>query len=140
MNGINPEVVFLCETKADEICMEEVMNSLRFFDMVIIYAKGRAEDLCMMWRNTMNVEVLEYNINMIAIKIKDLVNNWYLVGFYGPPYEDKNWENLSALLESLQGSWIYFGDFNIVPRDNEKAVGRKGSSLTPNYLRDILFS
>jgi len=51
----------------------------------------------------------------------------------------KAWENISALLESLQGSWIYFGDFNIVPRDDEMAGGRKGSILTPNYLRDILF-
>lgn len=94
MNGIYPEVVFLCETKADENRMEEVMNSLKFFDMVITCAKGRVENLCMMWRNTVNVKVLKYNINMIAMKIKDLVNNWYLVGFYGLPYEAKKKESL----------------------------------------------
>nr|POE75838.1 hypothetical protein CFP56_05108 [Quercus suber] len=75
MKRINPEVVFLCETKAYENHMEEVLNSFKFFDMVTINAKGRAGGLCMMWRNIMNVEVLEYNRNIIAVKIKDLVND-----------------------------------------------------------------
>ena len=40
--------------------------------------------LSMMWKSNDNVKVLEYNKNLITIKIFDLVCHQALVGFYGP--------------------------------------------------------
>ena len=32
---------------------------------------------------------VEYNKNLIAIKINNLACEWLMVGFYGPPYPSK---------------------------------------------------
>ena len=95
----------------------------------------------MMWSEALEIDVIDYNSQIIAFNIKDGQCSWSLVGFYGPPYQSKRrkaWENLATLLESLDGPWICFGDFNVVLGDNEKG-GRIGNSSTLNYLKDILF-
>ena len=90
----------------------------------------------------MQIEVMEFNKYVIAVKILDPGGDWYLVGFYGPPYASKKreaWENLYALLETFQEPWICFGDFNIVMDSEEKDGGRAECSMSPNFLKDILF-
>ena len=53
------------------------------------------------------------------------------MGFYGPLYFRKHckaWTNLLALLESVVGLWLCFGDFNLIIDAKEKSGGRIGSS------------
>ena len=48
---------------------------------------------------------MEFDKNMIAVKVIDKCTNWLLIGFYGPLYQAKkrkDWGNLFALLESHQ--------------------------------------
>ncbi|XP_075674808.1 uncharacterized protein LOC142643997 [Castanea sativa] len=140
--GHKPDVIFLCETKANEECMEYVKRRVGFNENVVIEAKGRAGGLCLMWRNNVQIEVVEFNKYMIAVKILDPGGDWYLVGFYGPPYAAKKrkaWENLCALLETFQEPWICFGDVNIFLDSEEKDGGRAESSMSLNFLKDILF-
>jgi hypothetical protein len=105
-------------------------------------AKGRRGGICMMWSNALKIEVVEYNAQIIAIRILEDFGCWILVGFYGPPYHlkrKKAWENLCALLESFEESWMCIGDFNVILDDEEKEGGNKGNSSCPNYLKEILF-
>lgn len=44
-----------------------------------------------------------------------------------------------ALLESHQGPWMCIGDFNFVFNEDEILGGRKGCSLTKNYLNELMF-
>ena len=37
-----------------------------------------------MWKNNVQIEVVEFNKYVIAVKILDPGGDWYLVGFYGP--------------------------------------------------------
>lgn len=86
--------------------MEFVKRRVDFNENVVIEAKGRGI--------MFNVEEHPENSSY---------GDWYLVGFYGPPYAAKKrkaWKNLCALLESIQGPWICFGDFNIVLDSEEK--------------------
>ncbi len=86
--------------------------------------------------------MLEFNAVTIAISIRDNVRSWTLVGFYGPPYQQKRykaWTNLLALLESIVGPWMCFGDFNMVLEAKEKAGGCIGSASGTNYLRNLMF-
>ena len=65
-----------------------------------------------------------------------------LVGFYGPTYTINRrgaWEHLSALLESIQGPWACFGDFNLTISGEEKLGGRRGNSSKQNFLQDMMF-
>lgn len=108
---------------------------LGFSEKLAISARGRGGGICMMWSNSVNVKGIECDNYIIALDMT-------LVGFYGPPHAAMRraaWENLSALLESIQGPWVCFGDFNVVISDEEKSGGRRGSTSTSNYLKEILF-
>jgi hypothetical protein len=134
--------VFLCETKANECRLKKIASSLGFSEHLIVAAQGKSGGICLLWSSSISVEVLEFNSVTITISICDSVCNWSLVDFYGPPYYRKRmkaWTNLFALLQSLEGPWLYFGDFNTIVEDNEKLGGRSGSSSASNYLRSLIF-
>lgn len=42
-----------------------------------------------MWNTSVNVEPIDFNKNTIAMKIRDVVYVWHMVGFYGPQYAKK---------------------------------------------------
>ena len=137
-----PDFIFLSETKALFSRMDSVRRSVNFDHLLVVEAKGSAGGLCMMWKFGWSVSQAEYNKNLIALSILDVVGDWLLVGFYGPPYfskKKKAWENLSALLESHQGPWACLGDFNFVLNEEESFGGKKGSSSSNNYLKDLMF-
>lgn len=74
-----------------------------------------AGGLFRMWKSNDNVKVLEYNKNLITIKIFNLVCYQALVGFYGPPYASKKakaWMTLTTSLESVQCPWVYICAFD----------------------------
>ena len=138
-----PQVVFLCETKASESRLKKLANSLGFSDQLIVAAKGRSGGICLFWSSSIVVDVLEFNAVTVALNIHDHLCSWALVGFYGPPYHRKRikaWTNLHALLQSITGPWLCFGDFNSILDDNEKEGGRSGSSSSAtNFLRNLMF-
>jgi hypothetical protein len=60
-----------------------------------------------------------------------------------PSYKNKRkkvWTNLQGLLESIDGPWVFFGDFNVIVDDYEKIGGKRGGSSTPSFLKELLFS
>ena len=137
-----PDVVFLSETKTNEKCMEFVKSSVKFDNKFIVEAKGSAGGLCILWKNSMSLNVVDFDKNLIAVKIADQCYEWLLVGFYGPSYHSKKskaWGNLFALLESHQGPWAWIGDFNFIINDDEQIGGNKRGSSATNYLKELLF-
>lgn len=122
--------------------MDEVIVFVGFSNKLVVDAKGIFGGLCLMWKVGTSVNLVEFNKNLIAVTISDVLCKWILVGFYGPPYESKKkkaWGNLMALLESLQDPWVYMGDFNYTISENEKFGGKKSGSSMNNYLQDLLF-
>ena len=118
------------------------MEKLGFQNRIVIDAKGKAGSLAMMWKSDSAVRVLEYNKNLIAIKISDPVSDWVLVGFYGPSYSSKKakaWMNLTAFLESVQCPWVCFGDFNYTLSQEDVNGGSTSSQPITNHLRDLMF-
>ena len=89
IKGARPEVVFLSKTKAKLNRMESVKKTLKFDDSYVVEAKGHAGGLCLMWKFGVDIKVVEYNKNLIAVKVSDQCVEWLLVGFYGPPYHSK---------------------------------------------------
>ena len=122
IKGDRLDLIFLFETKASISRMEFVKSAIKFDHLFAVEAKGRAGGLCILWKDGLSVKVVDYNKNLIAVKIIDSVYEWLLVGFYGPQYPSKKkkaWENLMALLEAHHGPWMCFGDFNFVLNENE---------------------
>ena len=142
MKGHCPQVIFLCETKASESPLQSIAVSLGFTKHLIVAAQGSSGGVCLLWNSNLSVEVLEFNACPLAIKIRDLVSSWYLVGFYGPAYYKKRrkaWTNLCALLELFDKPWLCFGDFNSIFEANEKEGGRNGTISAHNDLNNLMF-
>ena len=142
IRGQNPMVVFLCETKANEVCMKKVANLIGFLNFCAIRPRGRAGGICMFWAKELGVELLEFNPNTIAVTIRYCTCSWSIIGFHGPPHKAKRrkaWVNLHGLLESIDGPWMCFGDFNVLIDESKKEGGKRGGSSIPSYLKELLF-
>ena len=141
IKGSKPDIAFLCETKANLIRMDFVKSSIGFDESIVVESKGSVGGLCMMWKAGIFAHCIEFNKNLIAIRVSDPICDWIMVGFYGPPYPAKKkeaWENLSALLNSFQGPWICLGDFNFIINENESSNKKSGESSAPNYLKELM--
>lgn len=66
-----PNIIFLCETKAYETRMQKVASQLRFSEVLAIRAVGRSVGICLMWSNAMLVEVIDYNSQLIVVRVKE---------------------------------------------------------------------
>ena len=89
--------------------MKVVLKAIKFANMCVVEAKGIAGGICVMWKSGFSIHQMEYNKNLIALKVDDALCYWLLVCFYGPPYpakKQKAWENLMALLNSCQCPWV----------------------------------
>ena len=56
-----------------------------------------------MWKYGLDLKEVEFNKDLIAVKVSEQSVEWLLVRFYGPSYHSKKkkaWGNLFALLES----------------------------------------
>lgn len=83
--------------------MEYVRSYLKFDNKLVVKSKGSACGLCILWKNGMSIKEVEFDKNLIAVKIADSALDWLLVCFYGPPYHSKRkkaWGNLFALFEA----------------------------------------
>ena len=137
-----PDVVFLSETKAKEGRMEFVKSFIKFDNKIVVEAKGSAGGLCIMWKRGLDICGVEFDKNMIAVKVTNKCTDWLLIRFYGPPYQAKKrkaWGNLFALLESHQGPWACIGDFNFIINEEEQIGGSRGGSSGENYLKELMF-
>ena len=142
IKGARPNLIFLSETKVDDDCVEYVKCFLNFDNKIVVESNGSLGGLCMMWKNDIHIKEVDFNNNLIAIKVFDSALDWLLVGFYGPLYYTKKkdaWGNLFALLEAHQGSYACIGDFNFIINDDEQFGSKRGSSSTTNYLKELLF-
>ena len=84
----SPDIIFFSETKASVYRMKLVLKAI---------TKGIASGIYVMWKSSLSIYQVEYNKNLIALKVSDALCDWLLVSFYDPPYpvkKQKAWENL----------------------------------------------
>ena len=84
-----PDMAFLSKTKANECHMEFVKSFIKFDNKIVVEAKGNAGGLCITWKKGLDINGVEFDKNMIAVKVTDKCTDWLLIGFYGPPYQAK---------------------------------------------------
>nr|POE97429.1 hypothetical protein CFP56_05424 [Quercus suber] len=111
--------------------------------MCVIEAKGITRGLSVTWKDGLLISQMEFNKNLIAIKVSDALCDWVMVGFYDPSYlakKQKAWENLMAFINSCLCPWVCIGDFNFTNNDKEIFGGnRSGESSAINYLKEFIF-
>lgn len=64
--------------------MNSIKSSLKFDNKIVVEAKGHAGSLCILWKNGLNITLVEHNKDLIAVTISDVVCGWLFIGFYDP--------------------------------------------------------
>lgn len=77
--------------------------------------EGRSGGLVLLWKNTINMYILQYSkFDIHGFIFKDDIG-WYLMSFYGQPDMSKtneSWSLLSSLCNTEYAPWLLLRDFN----------------------------
>ena len=65
--------------------MEYVRSYLKFDNKLVVESKGSAGGLCILWKNGMSIKEVEFDKNLIAVKIANSTLDWLLVLFLWTP-------------------------------------------------------
>ena len=124
----DPKVVFLMETKSNEVWMKMVRDKCEFKHGVFVSSNGMSGGLAMLWKEEVKLDVQTYS----ETHIDALVDGgseygwWHLTGFYDNPNTSKrpeSWEKLKLLRNTSALPWLVIGDFNELMRMSEKEGG-----------------
>ena len=66
-----------------------MLKAIKFVDICVVEAKGIASGIYVMWKSSLSIYQVEYNKNLIALKVDDALCDWLLVCFYDLPYPAK---------------------------------------------------
>lgn len=132
----NPDFVFLSETLADTEVMTDIAEKLGFADSFVISKVGRGGGLAIMWRHTVNCQVIDSSDNHINVHVLENSNvSWKLTCYYGFPERSRRqeaWNMLRNLAENVNIPWCIYGDFNDLLCSKDKI----GTHPHPQNLMD----
>jgi exonuclease III len=124
---VDPDVLFLSETKMDENRMKWIKSVLGMSNMVVRECDGRSGGLALLWKRHINVELHNFSRYHIDVKITEQDGyKWRFTGIYGEPATDKRertWKLLRILNQQLKLPWLCAGDFNEILYGHEKKGG-----------------
>lgn len=124
---VDPNVLFLSETKMDGKRMEKLKWMLGMSNMVLKDCYGKSGGLAMLWKKEINLELhnySRYHIDVVVIERDGF--KWRFTGLYGEPSKEKRWKTwklLRILKEQLSLTWLCAGDFNEILYNHEKRGG-----------------
>ena len=122
-------VVFLAETLTDYARLEVIQRSIGFDHRWVVPRVGKGGGLVLYWKAPINLTVEDSDRYYIdAVIDKNTENEWRLMGFYGEANTTRRheaWDKLRALNSQLEKSWLCYGDFNKIIRQDENLRGSR---------------
>ncbi|GAU32101.1 hypothetical protein TSUD_358070 [Trifolium subterraneum] len=113
---------------------ESIRVLLKYEACLTIDVEGRSGGLCVMWKDSVKCQVMNYSRNFINIVVEDEeVGKWRLTCYYGYPERSRRklaWDMLRDLRNMSQLPWCIIGDFN----DLLSQEDRRGVHPHPNWL------
>ncbi|KAA3455040.1 reverse transcriptase [Gossypium australe] len=136
-------MVFLMETKLDQVRMEGVRRKYGFTNGIDVEAEGSRGGLSLVWKGDIDVTIRSYSKWHIDAIVGGETgqDDWRFAGFYGSPYlKDKNiaWDVLRRLSSENTHPWLVAGDFNEILFSFEKKGGGLRDQGRMDAFRDIL--
>ncbi|KAK6149686.1 hypothetical protein DH2020_017211 [Rehmannia glutinosa] len=143
----DPTVTFLMETKLETTEMKQICEKLGYSNFYIVDCDkshgGRRGGLCLMWKESINLQVQLANPHVIdtVISIPHTQSKWRLSGIYGWP-EDSQKCHTWQLIRDIRGNnntpWLCMGDFNEILYHSEKVGGRLKEDSKLKAFQDVL--
>ena len=122
-------VVFLAETLTDDARLEFIKRSIGFDHRWVVPRVGKGGGLVLYWKAPINLTVEDLDRYYIdAVIDKNTENEWRLMGFYEEANTTRRheaWDKLRALNSQLEKSWLCYGDFNKIIRQDENLRGSR---------------
>lgn len=125
--AIFPDVMFLMETKNPDAFVSSKTEALRYENSHLVAPMGHgAGGLALLWKQEVNLEVLNSNANCIDTRIVFEGKVFYSSFVYGDTDRPKCrqlWEHLLSLNAIREAPWFLTGDFNDLLNNEEKDGG-----------------
>ncbi|KAL5570726.1 hypothetical protein UlMin_020323 [Ulmus minor] len=138
----SPSLVFLSETLSSNSQMERLRSKLGFSGMLTWDREGRSRGLCLLWLDSINVQLLSGSKGHIDVMITTPNStSWRFTGLYGNPdtsLRPQFWNLLKRLGDSSSLPWLCGGDLNEILFGHEKQGGAERANFLMNQFREAI--
>ncbi|KAF8116567.1 hypothetical protein N665_0017s0117 [Sinapis alba] len=114
------------ETKNNDEFIKSKRGSLQYPNFYYVPPIGLSGGLCVLWKDSVNINILEACPNVINSEIKFKGSSSFVSFIYGEPIAGDRacfWNKLSDIVAERDSSWPLTGDFNEILDDSEKEGG-----------------
>ncbi|KAK2634430.1 hypothetical protein Ddye_029222 [Dipteronia dyeriana] len=109
---------------------------------LVVDSVGKSGGLCMMWDNSIIIDILSYPPGHIDVRIQDKGNRvWRFTGFYGHLVQAEklnSWILLRRLAGLYNLPWVVLGRFNEIICDSEKTEGTDKNWRDMAMFREVV--
>ena len=144
LKNVAPDILFLCETKANANRSMNILPKLQFNCYEFIDPIGLSGGLWLCWNsNVINLDIILQNDRMIHCMgyVPDHNIRCFFTFLYGYPqhYKQKKiWDTLLHIKYSINGPWAIIGDFNEILYPHEKIGGNQGNTSRIQDFGDFI--
>jgi exonuclease III len=141
---VDPDVLFLAETKLHEREMERFRWLLELPHMCVKNPEGRSRGVAMFWKRSVDVILRSFGRRHIDVDItREDGTVWRMTGVYGESQGDRKhetWRMMRALKQQHQDGrpWLCLGDFNEILSNSEKQGGVPQPLVCMDNFKDAL--
>ena len=123
---IVPDVTFLMETKNSDEFIKKKTKAFQFPNYFSVPLVGLSGGLSLLWKEEVDLTVLESAPNLIDTKISFKGVTSYITFVYGAPAAENRaafWAKLNDVGANREDPWMLTGDFNEILDNSEKVGG-----------------
>ena len=136
----SPSLVFLSETLSSNSQMERLRSKLGFSGMLTWDREGRSGGLCLLWLDSINVQLLSGSKGHIDVMVTTPNStSWRFTGLYGNPdtsLRPQFWNLLKRLGDLSSLPWLCGGDLNEILFGHEKQGGTERANFLMSQFRE----
>jgi exonuclease III len=139
---VDPDILFISETKMDGKRLEWLRWKLGLTNMVAKDCEGQSGGLALFWRSSVNLKAglkSRYHIDAEITEADGF--KWRFTGIYGEPKSDAKeatWKLLRTIKHHYDLPWLCVGDFNEILYGWEKVGGAARPQVCMDRFKEAL--